>query len=104
MLDLMYFMAVAVFLFGWGLYMVASKKNYVKILMGIEIMLAASNLSFIAIGASMAEGSVDPLSHAIVLLSMSVGAAVASVAVAIAMLVYRHYGTLNTEKMNRLRG
>jgi len=104
MLPLLYFLIVAVFLFGFGFYILASKKNYVKLLIGIEIMLAASNLSFIAISANLNDGMIDPYAHSIVLLSIAVGAAVAATAVALAMIVYRHYGTLDTEKMNRLRG
>lgn len=91
---------LAVSLFFLGLICVATRRNLIMILIGVEIMLNASGIAFV--GASLRWRSLD--GQAFVLFLMAVAAA--EVAVGLALIVYaqRHTGTVDGDGYNRLKG
>ncbi len=89
-------------LFAIGLYIALSKKNAVAVLMGIELMLKAVNVTLI--GFSRFVESPRPLDgHIFAIFVITVAAAEAAVVLALAMAVYRHRGTIDIDKINLLR-
>ncbi|MHA1594467.1 MAG: NADH-quinone oxidoreductase subunit NuoK [Candidatus Baldrarchaeia archaeon] len=98
-----WYIGTVVVLYSIGLYCLASKRNLVKMVIAIEILLAAANLNFIVMSYFMRTGYVHTLAHAIVIISMAIGACVAAIALSLVMNAYRHYKTLDTRKMSRLR-
>ena len=109
MLDMLHFYLIfALFLYLLGLYTLASSRNMIKLVMGIEILVAAVNLNFIALGAFTSSpsviGPVDPMVQDFVILSICIGGAIAVVAMSLIIVAYRHYGTLDVRELRRLRG
>lgn len=98
-----YYIATVIILYSIGLYCLASKKNLVKMVIAIEILLAAANLNFITMSYFMKIGYTHTLAHAVVIISMAIGACVAAIALSLVMNAYRHYKTLDSRKMSRLR-
>ena len=89
-------------LFAIGLYIALSKKNAVAVLMGIELMLNAVNVTLI--GFSRFVESPRPLDgHVFAIFVITVAAAEAAVVLALALAVYRHRGTIDIDKINVLR-
>ncbi len=89
-------------LFAIGLYIALSKKNVVAVLMGIELMLNAVNVTLI--GFSRFVESARPLDgHVFAIFVITVAAAEAAVVLALAMAVYRHRGTIDIDKIKLLR-
>ncbi len=89
-------------LFAIGLYISLSKKNAVAVLMGIELMLNAVNVTLI--GFSRFVESPRPLDgHVFAIFVITVAAAEAAVVLALAMAVYRHRGTIDVDKIKLLR-
>ena len=89
-------------LFAIGLYIALSKKNAVAVLMGIELMLNAVNVTLI--GFSRFVESPRPLDgHVFAIFVITVAAAEAAVVLALAMAVYRYRGTIDIDKINVLR-
>ncbi len=84
-----------------GAYCVASRRNMIRSVIGIEIITAAVNLNFIAFGSKA--GNVDPLAQSIVFTLIVIGASIAAVALSIVINAYRHYRTLDLRKLSRLR-
>ncbi len=84
-----------------GIYSVAARRNMIRSIIGIEIITAAVNLNFIALGSRA--GQVDTLAQSIVFTSIVIGASIAAVALSIVINAYRHYGTLDLKKLSRLR-
>lgn len=84
-----------------GLYCVASKRNLIKVVMGLEIITTSVNLSFMGMG--LKEGGLDSLAQVYVALNMAVSAAVLALALSLVVVLYRHYGTLDSSKIARLR-
>lgn len=91
-----------------GLYTLATNRNMIKLVIGIEILVAAVNLNFLAFAAFTSGpsvlGPIDPVAQTFVVLSICVGGAIAAVALALIRASYRHYGTLDIRELRRLRG
>jgi NADH:ubiquinone oxidoreductase subunit K len=93
---------VGAVLFAIGLYMTLAKRNFVGVLMGIELMFNAANLTFISF--SRFVESEAPLSgHVFVVFVITVAAAEASIALALAVLIYRTRGTIDVDRINLLK-
>ena len=100
--DLEHYLMVGAILFAIGLYLALAKRNFVGVLMGIELMFNAANLTLISF--SRFVESANPIDgHVFVLFVVTVAAAEAAVALAIAMLVYRVRDTVNVDQINLLK-
>lgn len=91
-------------LFSIGLYCIAVKRNMIRILMGIEIILNSANLSFIYFASQRAElGFVDPLGQSIVIMSIILDGCIIAVGLAIVVNAYKQFKTLDVRKLRRLK-
>lgn len=102
-MDLSHYLAFAFALWAIGIYCLATKRNMLRMIFGIEIMINAANISFIALSTGVA-GFVDPLAHSIVIVSIGLSGAVSAVAITLVVYAYRHYGTLDVRELKRLKG
>ncbi|TFF84627.1 hypothetical protein EU524_00760 [Candidatus Thorarchaeota archaeon] len=102
-----FYLIVALVLYVLGIYTLASNRNLIKMVIGIEILVAAVNLNFLALASfttsSSVIGPIDPMVQVFVILSICVGGAVAAVALSLIVRAYRHYGTLDVREFRRLR-
>lgn len=96
------FSLFSAFIFSTGIYTLASKRNIIKQLIGIELLVNAAHLNFVVFAISNPAG-VDPYAMGLVLLSLGVGAAIIAVGVLLIVQVYRTYGTMDLELLRRLR-
>jgi len=103
-----------------GLYGALTKKNIVKIIIGLLIMGYGVNLFLILLGyrkdgvapvidnvkeiGTVATLGVDPLPQALVLTSIVIGLGVLALAVSLAIRLYERYGTFDITKIKRLKG
>lgn len=87
-------------LFSFGMIAVLMRRNVIVILMGIELMLNAVNLSFIAF--SNASGSLH--GHVMVFFVMTIAAAEAGVGLALAVAIYKKFHEVNIRFFEHLRG
>jgi NADH-quinone oxidoreductase subunit K len=94
-----YYLALSAVLFSIGLTGVVVKRNMLVVMMCIELMLNAANLSFLAF--SRQSGNLS--GHAIAFFVMAVAAAEASVGLAIVIAVFRTRGTLNVDEVTALK-
>ena len=86
-----------------GLYGLVSKKNAIKVIMSLEIIVAAPNIAFIAFG--YAQGTnVDPTTQTYVILALSVGAAVIGLALAFLRNLWKHFRTTEVDAYTTLKG
>ncbi len=90
-------------LFCVGLVGALSRSNAILVLLGIELMLNAANVNFIAFwrfgpAPSAAMGVV------FVIFSIAVAAAEAAVGLALVIAIYRHQKSIRLEEATRLKG
>jgi NADH:ubiquinone oxidoreductase subunit K len=101
--TLQVFLVVSAALFSIGLLAALSRRHAIFILIGIEMMLAAANLNFIAFW-RFSPQSQTPTGVMIAIFSIGIAAAEAAVGLALVITVYRHYRTTNVDHMNQLKG
>ncbi len=99
MIPLSHFLFLSAILFAIGTIGVFVRRNLITILLSIEVMLNAVNLTFVAFGRQF--GSVD--GQVIVFFVMTVAAAEAAVGLAIVIALFRHRESLNPEAFTSLK-
>ena len=101
-LQLHHYLLVSAALFAIGAFGVLARRNAVAVLMGVELMLNAANINFLAfwryVDPARAEGQV------FVLIVITVAAAEAAVGLALVLNVYRTFGTVEVDRVNTLKG
>jgi NADH-quinone oxidoreductase subunit K len=97
--SLNHFLLLSAVLFAIGTTGVFLRRNLITILLSIEIMLNAVNLTFIAAGRHL--GSVE--GQIIVFFVMTVAAAEAAVGLAIVIALFRQRETLNPDAFTSLK-
>jgi NADH-quinone oxidoreductase subunit K len=98
-IPLSHYLVVSVVLFSIGTAGVFLRRNLITVLLSIEIMLNAVNLSFVAYGRAL--GTVD--GQIITFFVMTVAAAEAAVGLAIVIGLFRHRESLNPDAFTTLR-
>ena len=99
MIPLSHYLVVSAVLFAIGTAGVFLRRNLITILLSIEIMLNAVNLSFVAFGRQF--GTFD--GQIIVFFVMTVAAAEAAVGLAIVIGLSRHRESLNPDAFASLK-
>ena len=90
-------------LFCVGLVGALARSNTILVLLGIELMLNAANLNFIAFWRFSPQPS--PAAGVLfVIFSIAVAAAEAAVGLALVIAVYRHQKNIRLQEANRLKG
>lgn len=105
--TLAHYLVVSGVVFGIGIAVALSKRNAVAVLMGIELMLNAVNLALLAFSrfsAAFAPNEAPLAGHVFVVFVLTVAAAEAAVALAMAVLVYRNRETVDLDRINLMRG
>ncbi|OQY40911.1 cation:proton antiporter [Candidatus Atribacteria bacterium 4572_76] len=109
------YVAVVIFI-GLGIYTLMFKKNLIKIAIGVVLIENGVNLFLITLGyrkgaiapiytqAPSGQAMVLPTPQALTLTSIVIGIATTALILSVAMMIYKHYGTLDTDQVRRLRG
>ncbi len=100
MIPIEHYLYISAFLFAIGIGIVLTRKNAIMVLMGIELMLNAANLNFVAISRQHPEVIAGQF---FTLFVMVIAAAEAAVALAIVLKVYRYFSTIELDKINELK-
>lgn len=98
--GLEHYLVLAAFLFCLGMAGVLLRKNIIVILMSVELMLNAVNLTFVSF--SQFSGRVD--GQLIVFFVMTIAAAEAAVGLAIAVSIFKRFKEINIRFFEHLKG
>lgn len=97
------YLIVSSLLFCVGLAGALARRNAILVLVGIELMLNAANLNFIAFW-RYGSDTVGLTGIMFVIFSIAIAAAEAAVGLALIISIYRHYKTVNLDKVDSLKG
>jgi len=96
------YLLVAVALFAIGLYGLLERRNLIRILMSIELMLNAASINFLAFNRFTAP---DPgVGQVIVIFVIGLAAAEAAIGLSIILALYRWLHSINIERVRQLKG
>jgi NADH:ubiquinone oxidoreductase subunit K len=103
MTSLHHYLMLAALLFSIGLAGALTRRNAILVLIGIELMLNAANLNFIAFW-RFGPSPVALTGVVFTIFSISIAAAEAAVGLAIIVAAYRHARTTDLDRMNSMKG
>jgi multicomponent Na+:H+ antiporter subunit C len=107
-----------------GLYVVVTRRNLIKMIMGLSVMESSTYLLLISMGyragstapvllnppsgvsaTKLAKGNVaDPVLQNFCLTAIVIGVAVTAVFLSVAVRIAQHYRTLDADRVRRMRG
>ncbi len=99
-MDITWYLSLSAVLFTIGVLGVLLRRNVIVIILSVELMLNAVNLTLVAF--SQAFGDVD--GQILVFFVMSVAAAEAAVGLAIVIAMFRNKLTINVDEIRLFRG
>ncbi len=103
MTPLHHYLLLSALLFSIGLAGALTRRNAILVLIGIELMLNAANLNFIAFW-RFSEHPENLRGVMFVIFAIAVAAAEAAVGLALIIAIYRHYKTTNLDEVDSMKG
>ncbi|MEC7848750.1 MAG: NADH-quinone oxidoreductase subunit NuoK [Candidatus Neomarinimicrobiota bacterium] len=94
------YLFVAAILFSLGVFGVITRRNGIAVLMGVELILNAANVNFIAFSRF---GGMNLDGHVFGMLVIVMAAAEAAVALAIIINIYNNMNTINVDQASQLK-
>lgn len=101
-IELEHYLIVGAILFGIGLYLTLAKRNFIAVLMGLEMMFNGVNLTFISFS-RFVESDAPLDGHVFVVFTITVSAAEAATALGLAVLLYRVRETVEVDRIDLLK-
>ncbi len=98
MIPVEHFYLISAVLFALGLAIVITRRNAVLVLMGVELMLNASNINFVAYSKYS-----DISGQFFALFVIVVAAAEVAVGLAIILRVYRYFKTIDLDQVSEIK-
>ena len=96
------YLVVSALLFAIGTYGVLTRRNAIAVLMGVELMLNAANLNFLAFWRFLHPDSMEP--QVFVLVGLTVAAADAAIGLAVVLNIFRNFGGIEVDRIDTLKG
>jgi NADH-quinone oxidoreductase subunit K len=98
-IELTHYLLLSAVIFAIGVMGVLTRKNMIIILMSVELMLNAVNLTFVAV----ARYTADLTGQVLVFFVLCVAAAEVAVGLAILISIWRHRGSMNIDSVKLLK-
>jgi NADH-quinone oxidoreductase subunit K len=98
--GLTHFLFVSTILFSLGIYAIVTRKNAILVLMGIELMLNAANINFVAFSKF---GNFGLGGQVTALFVIILAAAEAAIALAIVLNIYKTFSNVNIDEIDNLK-
>ena len=98
--GLYHYLFISTILFSLGIFGIVTRKNAVMVLMGIELILHAANINFVAFARYANFGFQGQLMALFVII---LAAAEAAIALAIVLNIYKVFSSVNVDEINRLK-
>ena len=101
MMTLRFFLIISAALFSCGLYTVMTRRNGVAVLMGVELILNAANINFVAFAYYLSNIMGGQIFAIFVIV---LAAAESAVALAIFLRLYANTGSVEVDIADQLKG
>ena len=101
MATLIDFLIVSAALFAIGVYGLIVKKNALRMIFAVELMINAANINFVAFNRFLWP---TPIGMTVVLFSIALAAAEAAVILAIVVVTYRLHKDVDVSELKKLGG
>ena len=99
-IGLPHFLILAAVLFVLGIFTMLTRRNAIAVLMGIELILNAANINFVAF---TRYGAINLDGQIVAIFVIVLAACEAAVALAIVLNIYKRMGSVSVREANKLR-
>ena len=99
-IGLSHYLIISALLFSLGLFGVISRKHAVMVLMGLELILNAANINFVAFARY---GGMNMDGQVAAVFVIILAAAEAAVALAILLNIYQHFKHVNLDEVDQMK-
>ena len=99
-ITLNHYLVISSILFSLGIYGVVTRKNAVMVLMGIELILNAANINFVAFS-KFGNFGFDGQIYSLFVIILA--AAEAAIALAIVLNIYKTFNNVNIDEIDNLK-
>ena len=96
------FLVLSAIIFVCGLYTIMTRKNAVSILMGVELVLNAANINFVAFSQYVPRAGIH--GNVFTIFVILLAAAEAAVALAIIIGIYQNFGRVDVDQADVMKG
>jgi len=100
--GLEHYLVVSALVFGLGIIVVITRKNAIAILMGLELLVNAVGLNFVAFAKFSSPDAID--GQVVTLFIIVIAAAEAALALAIALNIFNNLNTVEVDEARALKG
>ncbi len=98
--GLTHYLVISGILFSLGIFGVVTRKNAILVLMGIELILNAANINFIAFSRY---GGMNLDGQMAAIFVIILAAAEVAIALAIVLNIYKNFQTVNVDEINKMK-
>jgi len=98
--GLTHFLIVSALLFSLGIYGIATRRNAILVLMGVELVLNAASINFVAFSRY---GGVNVDGQIVAIFVIILAAAEAAIALAIVLNIFHRFQTVNVDEVSSLK-
>jgi len=98
--GLIHFLILSGLLFSFGIFAILTRRNAIMVLMGVELVLNAANINFVAFSRYITT-SLD--GHVVAIFVIILAAAEAAIMLAIILNIYQNFNTVNVDEINQLK-
>lgn len=98
--GLYHYLFISTILFSLGIFGIVTRKNAVMVLMGVELILNAANINFVAFARY---GNFGFQGQLMALFVIILAAAEAAIALAIVLNIYKVFSNVNVDEIDRLK-
>jgi NADH-quinone oxidoreductase subunit K len=99
--PLEHMLVLAAVLFCTGVYTILTRRNAISILMGVELVLNAANLNFVAFSQYTRHGGIHGGVFSVFVIVLA--AAEAAVALAIVIGIYQNFGRVDVDHVDQMK-
>jgi len=99
-IGLVHYLVVSAILFSLGLFGIITRKHAMLVLMGIELVLNAANINFIAFARY---GGMNIEGHIAAIFVIILAACEAAIALAIILNIYQNFRHVNVDEIDNLK-
>lgn len=100
-IGLEHYLVISVILFLLGVFIIITRRNGIRVLMGVELILNSANLNLIAFNRFLP--NVEITGHIFAVFVIILAAAEAAVALAIVLSIYQQYSTIHLDEISNMK-
>jgi len=100
--TLEHFLLLSAALFAVGVFGILTRRNAIGVLIGVELILNAANINFMAFWHYVAPNTME--GQVFIVIVITAAAAEAAVGLALVLALYRQFGTIDVDEIHDLKG